>query len=75
MTRMGVKPRSCDQGRRKNDAFTYLAKLPTKLTCHNELILFLPISVEMKKEMRMSILNYKDTTITTRTGIEFREYC
>ena len=28
----------------------------------------------MKKGMRMSIRNYKDTTITTRTGLEFGEY-
>ena len=71
---MGDEPISCDQGCRKNDAFTQLATLPTKLTCHNQLPLILPmISAEMK-EMRMFILNYKDTTITTRTGLEFGEY-
>ena len=32
------------------------------------------VSVEMKKEIGMSILNYKDTTIATRTGLEFGEY-
>ena len=72
--RVGVETRSCDQGRRKNDAFIHLATLPTKWTCHNELALFSPmVSVEMKEEMRMSILNYKDSTITTRTGLEFGE--
>ena len=30
MTKVGVKPRSSDQGRRKNDAFALLATLPTK---------------------------------------------
>ena len=75
MTRTGVEPRSCDQGCRKNDAFPHLATLPTKLTCPKELALFSTmVSVEMKEEMRMSILNYKDTTITTRTGLEFGEY-
>ena len=29
VTRVRVEPRSFDQGRRKNDAFTYLATLPT----------------------------------------------
>ena len=29
VTRARVEPRSFDQGRRKNDAFTYLATLPT----------------------------------------------
>ena len=72
---MRDEPISCDQGCRKNDAFTQLASLPTKLTCHNELTLILPmVSIEMKEEMRMCIFNYKDTTITTRTGLEFGEY-
>ena len=30
-TRVRVEPRSFDQGRRKNDAFTHLATLPTPL--------------------------------------------
>ena len=29
MTRVRVEPRSCDQGRRKNDAFALSATLPT----------------------------------------------
>ena len=33
MTRVRVEPRSFDQGRRKNDAFTYSATLPTMLGC------------------------------------------
>ena len=75
MTRMGDEPTSCDQGCCKNDAFTQLATLPTKLTCRSELALIsVMVSVEMKEEMRMSILSYKDTTITTRIGLEFGEY-
>ena len=31
MTRVRVEPRSCDQGRRKNDAFALSATLRTKL--------------------------------------------
>ena len=51
----------CDQGCRKNDTFTHLVTLPTKLTCHNELALFSRmVYVEMKEEMKMSIFNYKD---------------
>ena len=30
VTRVRVEPRSFDQGRRKNDAFTHLAMLPTE---------------------------------------------
>ena len=30
VTRVRVEPRSCDQGRRKNDAFTHSATLPTR---------------------------------------------
>ena len=30
VTRVGIQPRLCDQGRRKNDAFTLLGTLPTK---------------------------------------------
>ena len=33
VTRVRVEPRSFDQGRRKNDAFTYSATLPTKFRC------------------------------------------
>ena len=32
VTRVRVEPKSFDQGHRKNDAFTYSATLPTKLT-------------------------------------------
>ena len=32
VTRVRIQPRSFDQGRRKNDAFTHLATLPTKPT-------------------------------------------
>ena len=31
LTRVRVEPRSCDQLRRRNDAFTISAKLPTKI--------------------------------------------
>ena len=31
MTRVGIKPRSYDQGRRKNDAFILLATVPNKI--------------------------------------------
>ena len=34
VTRVRVEPRSFDQGRRKNDAFTHLATLPTKEVGH-----------------------------------------
>ena len=66
----GDEPTSSDQGYGEmgceNDAFIQLATPPTKLTCHNELALISPmVLVEMKEEMKMSILNYKDTTITT----------
>ena len=72
MTRMGVEPRLCYQGSRKNEAFTHLVTLPTKLTCHNELALFSQmVYVKMKEEMKTSIFNYKDTTITSRTELEF----
>ena len=72
MTRMGVEPRLCYQGSRKNEVFTHLVTLPTKLTRHNELALFSQmVLVKMKEEMKTSIFNYKDTTITTRTELEF----
>ena len=39
VTRMQVEPRSFDQGRRKNDAFTHLATLLTGSLCRYEFVL------------------------------------
>ena len=47
VTRVRVEPRSFDQGRRKNDAFTFLATLPTKImgTFHIRIVVVdLPIN-------------------------------